>query len=45
MPVNGASLDGATAADLEHITDYLFEKTPGHAPDLVRAIYNALTPC
>jgi toxin ParE1/3/4 len=27
--------------DLERIADYLFEKTPGHAPELVRAIYNA----
>jgi toxin ParE1/3/4 len=27
--------------DLERITDYLFEKTPGHAPELARAIYNA----
>ena len=27
--------------DLERITDYLFEKTPGHAPQLARAIYNA----
>jgi plasmid stabilization system protein ParE len=29
--------------DLERITDYLFEKTPGHAPELARAIYNAPT--
>ncbi|MFY9660830.1 MAG: type II toxin-antitoxin system RelE/ParE family toxin [Terriglobales bacterium] len=28
-------------ADLERIADYLFEKTPGHAPELVRAIYCA----
>jgi len=27
--------------DLERITDYLFEKAPGHAPELARAIYNA----
>jgi toxin ParE1/3/4 len=27
--------------DLERITDYLFEKTPGHAPELARALYNA----
>ena len=27
--------------DLEHIADYLFEKTPAHAPELVRVIYNA----
>ena len=27
--------------DLERIADYLFEKTPRHAPDLVRAIYDA----
>jgi toxin ParE1/3/4 len=29
------------AADLERITNYLFEETPQHAPELVRAIYNA----
>jgi toxin ParE1/3/4 len=29
------------AADLERITDYLFEKTPDHAPELVRSIYSA----
>ena len=29
------------ANDLERITDYLFEKTPEHAPELIRAIYNA----
>jgi toxin ParE1/3/4 len=29
------------AEDLERITLYLFEETPQHAPDLVRAIYNA----
>lgn len=28
------------ANDLERITDYLFEKSPERAPDLVRAIYN-----
>jgi len=27
--------------DLERITDYLFEKTPGHAPELTLGIYNA----
>jgi len=31
------------AADLERITDYLFDKTPVHAPELARAIYNAPT--
>jgi toxin ParE1/3/4 len=29
------------ANDLERITDYLFEKTPEHAPELLRAIYDA----
>lgn len=29
------------AADLEHITDYLFENAPGRAAELVREIYNA----
>jgi len=29
------------AADLEHITDYLFENAPGRAGELVREIYNA----
>jgi toxin ParE1/3/4 len=29
------------AADLEHITDYLFKNAPGRAADLVRGIYNA----
>jgi plasmid stabilization system protein ParE len=29
------------ANDLERIADYLFEKTPQHAPDLVRSIYEA----
>jgi addiction module RelE/StbE family toxin len=29
------------ADDLERITNYLFEETPQHAPELVRAIYNA----
>jgi addiction module RelE/StbE family toxin len=28
------------ADDLERITNYLFEETPQHAPELVRAIYN-----
>jgi toxin ParE1/3/4 len=28
------------AADLEHITDYLFENAPGRASELVREIYN-----
>ena len=27
------------AHDLERISDYLFEETPEHAPELVRAIY------
>ena len=27
------------AQDLERIADYLFEETPEHAPELVRAIY------
>ena len=31
------------ADDLERITDYLFEGTPQHAPELVRSIYNAPT--
>lgn len=29
------------AADLERITDYLFEHVPARAADLVREIYNA----
>jgi addiction module RelE/StbE family toxin len=29
------------ADDLERITNYLFEETPQHAPELVRAIYHA----
>jgi hypothetical protein len=29
------------ADDLERISDYLFEETPTHAPELVRAIYKA----
>ena len=29
------------ANDLESISSYLFEKTPQHAPELVRTIYNA----
>ena len=29
------------ASDLERITNYLFEETPQHAPELVRAIYKA----
>jgi toxin ParE1/3/4 len=29
------------AADLEHIADYLLEKTPERAAELVRGIYNA----
>lgn len=29
------------ASDLERITNYLFEETPQHAPELVRAIYEA----
>jgi toxin ParE1/3/4 len=29
------------ADDLERITNYLFEETPQHAPELVRAIYKA----
>jgi toxin ParE1/3/4 len=29
------------AADLERIADYLFEHTPGRAPRLVRALYDA----
>ena len=29
------------AADLEHITDYLFQNVPERAAELVRAIYNA----
>jgi toxin ParE1/3/4 len=28
-------------ADLERITDYLYENTPQHAPELVRSIYEA----
>jgi plasmid stabilization system protein ParE len=31
------------AADLENITNYLFETTPARAADLVRGIYNAST--
>jgi addiction module RelE/StbE family toxin len=31
------------ASDLDRITNYLFEETPQHAPELVRAIYKA--PC
>ena len=27
------------ADDLERITDYLFENTPGHAPGLKRTLY------
>jgi toxin ParE1/3/4 len=29
------------ANDLEGITDYLFEKTPQQAPELIRSIYSA----
>ncbi len=29
------------AADLEHISDYLFENAPGRAAELVREIYKA----
>lgn len=29
------------AGDLERITDYLFENSPQHAPELVRSIYEA----
>lgn len=29
------------ANDLERITHYLFEETPQHAPELVRAVYKA----
>ena len=29
------------AADLEHITDYLFQNAPERAAELVRGIYNA----
>ncbi len=29
------------ASDLEHITDYLFQKTPERAAELARGIYNA----
>jgi toxin ParE1/3/4 len=29
------------ADDLERISNYLFEETPTHAPELVRAIYKA----
>lgn len=29
------------ADDLERIANYLFEKTPQHAPELVRTVYNA----
>lgn len=31
----------AAADDLEHIADYLFEHTPGHAQRIVRTIYDA----
>jgi len=31
------------AADLEHITDYLFQNAPERAAELVRGIYNAPT--
>jgi addiction module RelE/StbE family toxin len=31
----------AAADDLEHIADYLFEKTPENAAQLIRRIYNA----
>jgi toxin ParE1/3/4 len=31
----------AAAQDLENITDYLFEKTPGNATRLVRKLYEA----
>lgn len=34
----------ATAArDLERITDYLFDKTPQHAPRLARSLYKSIT--
>jgi len=33
----------AAAADLENITEYLFEKTPQHAPRLVRSLYDAVS--
>jgi len=31
----------AAASDLERVVNYLFEETPQHAPELVRAIYEA----
>ena len=31
--------------DLERITNYRFEETPQHAPELVRAVYHALHYC
>ena len=31
----------AAASDLERIADYLFEKTPENAAQLIRKIYNA----
>jgi toxin ParE1/3/4 len=33
----------AAADDLENITEYLFEKTPQHAPRLVRLLYDTLS--
>jgi addiction module RelE/StbE family toxin len=30
------------ARDLERIADYLFDKTPLHAPRLIRSIYNSI---
>ena len=38
MPLRDAE---EAAGDLERITNYLFEETPRHAPDLVHAIYEA----
>lgn len=32
----------SAAADLEGISNYLFEKTPQHAPRLCRAIYHVI---
>jgi len=32
----------AAADDLEIITEYLFEKSPQHAPRLVRSLYDAV---
>jgi toxin ParE1/3/4 len=32
------------ADDLEQITEYLFERNPSIAPDIVRRIYNAASP-